>query len=130
MRPVDDQSGHRAEIHDAARAARNHVSTERAGSPEKAVHVDVHHLPPFIVGCIEYRVQTSNASAIDQYVDVTVLADQQISDALQRSGVCDVDRLCRRRELFGAQRANCTVQRLCIAVEQHHLRAALRQSPR
>ena len=85
LRPVDDLGRDRADVHDRAGPALDHLPPDRAGAAPQAVDVDVPHRAPLLLRHLERRAVEAGAGVVDEHVDGPELGRDRLEHARRRS---------------------------------------------
>src|SRR5882672_11960092 len=81
LRFVDDEAGHRPDVHDGTGLRVQHMLAEGAAAPERAVEIDVDDIQPMFIGdLLRGRLASRNARIVDENIDAAVTGSQLISD--------------------------------------------------
>ena len=74
LRFVDDETGHRADVHNGTRLRIEHVLAKGTAAPERAVEIDVDDVQPMLV-CYHFRrcFASCNGGIVDQDIDSSML---------------------------------------------------------
>src|SRR5438445_7155242 len=81
LRFVDDEAGHRADVHNGTGLRVQHVLAESAAAPERSVKINVDDVEPMFVGnLLGRRLAPRNAGIVDEDIDPAEARCQLIGD--------------------------------------------------